>query len=129
MRISKRRGRTRKPRKDSRTIPVWGDPEKGGGEDHGTYYRCWNCGSICDVRRDARPKTHGHGGTPASEVTISELPQPYSTEEPGSFYLIVGGAGPQLSHVLQGPNQGKAYFRVDAPGCWFCGCPNWRGDA
>lgn len=131
MRKSKRRARTRKSRKDSRTIPIWGDPERGGGEDHGKYYRCWNCQSICNIERDARPKSHGHGGIPASEVTIPELPVPCSTESPGSFYIIIGGAGPQRSHVLYNrqSKQAKSYHRVDAPGCWFCGSPNWRGDA
>ena len=37
----------RKLTKRSRTIPVYGE-----GADKGKYFRCWNCGWICNVDRD-----------------------------------------------------------------------------
>jgi hypothetical protein len=43
----------RKLRKDSRTIPLWGSLDRGGGEDHQKWYECWFCGWRCNVERDA----------------------------------------------------------------------------
>ncbi len=39
-------GRSRLPR-EKRSIPVSGDLE-----DDGRYFKCWNCGFVCDSQRD-----------------------------------------------------------------------------
>ena len=47
--LSTSRGRSKAfPGKRKRRIPL-----RGSFEDEGKYYRCWNCGFICNIERDA----------------------------------------------------------------------------
>ena len=43
--------------KRSRTIPLFGT-----GDDAGKYYRCWNCGFICNAERDTLGDGNSYGG-------------------------------------------------------------------
>ena len=40
-------------RNESRTIPLYGSVERGNGLDDGRYFRCWNCGFVCNEDRDS----------------------------------------------------------------------------
>ena len=55
--------RQTKLRKDSKTIPLKGHPERGDGLDFGKYYRCWHCGFVCNVERDALGDAQSRSGT------------------------------------------------------------------
>jgi len=67
-------GPQRKLPKQSRTIPV-----KGGGEDRGRYFRCWNCGFICDTQRDNLGGPASKGGAIPSEYALHAYGD-YSTD-------------------------------------------------
>ena len=45
------------PAKRSRRMPVYGK-----GDDAGRYFRCWNCGFICDSKRDSLGGSDSAGG-------------------------------------------------------------------
>jgi len=45
------------PTKRSRRLPVYGK-----GDDAGRYYRCWNCGFVCDSKRDSLGGSDSAGG-------------------------------------------------------------------
>lgn len=49
-------------RKESRTIPLYGDADRGNGLDDGRYYRCWNCGFVCNIDRDALGDSESRDG-------------------------------------------------------------------
>jgi len=130
---------TRKTRKESRTIPVIGD-----GDDAGKYYRCWNCGFICDADRDALgdsdsrsgvtqidyvkeyPSASGIGGGTEGWSADGQVPLQLLTVSGGAMGRMVtlenedDGTPKALNHHVFKP-------KVDS-GCPFCGSKNWRGD-
>ena len=130
----------RKPRKDSRTISVYGHPEFGDGEDHKRYYRCWNCGFICDSERDALGGPDDRSGIQPDDYEVHAYGD-YST---GGLWQAVGVQttcviclGGDINHfhvALENGSDGqpkKVGHKFAAPskrGCPFCGCTNWRGD-
>jgi hypothetical protein len=142
MRFTPRRT-ARVARKRSRTLPIYGNPEMGDGKDDGKYFRCWNCGFVCNVERDALGDSESLSG-----VSYEIYEQKYSTD--GSPAPFIGAAihGEALDgealirkcclytgHVLleNGPDgTAKGIYRNWSPlvsaGCPFCGSRNWRGD-
>ena len=71
--------------KDSRTIPIYGDPIKGDGNNDGKYYKCWNCGFVCDVDRDALGDGQSRDG-----VAINEFIEIAYGGLPSSFAVLGG---------------------------------------
>lgn len=122
----KRRHRGR-IRKESRTIPLYGDRERGNGLDDGRYYRCWNCGFICNVDRDALGGPESGDGKSYEAFLIPTDPSLNSvsrlggSEEPSTVSLALDIAGDTITetHAIQS---------VINQGCPFCGTLNWRGD-
>lgn len=110
--------RSRKPVKDSKTIPLWGSPERGDGLDDGKYYRCWNCGFICDVDRDALGDAQS-----VSHITLD----PYDLlDEYGNSVADTGGT---KHTIFEGEGYTTVrYVPVVESGCPFCGTLNWKGD-
>ena len=72
----------------------------GAGDDHGKYYRCWNCGFTCNADRDA------FGGD--SNI--------------GYLEYTATADGPTVAENLLNP--------IDYPdvssGCPLCGTKNWK---
>lgn len=129
-------------RKESRTIPIPGNTERGDGEDDGKYYRCWHCGFICDVERDElgdAESTHG--------VSYRIYDQQYSSDgnvikrkgsidgtlDDGTALIDMTALGKGLivlKNGLDGTPQGirENWEPNVTSGCPLCGCRNWRGD-
>lgn len=147
MRFGPRRN-ARVARKRSRTLPIYGNPVMGDGQDDGKYFRCWNCGFVCDVERDALG-----GSDSLSGVSYEIYEQKFSTDGGNAPFIGASIHGVALDangldaealirksclytgHVLleEGPDgTAKGIYRNWQPtissGCPFCGSRNWRGD-
>lgn len=117
--------------KKARTLPIPGHPERGDGEDDGKYYRCWNCGFICNVDRDALGDDHSLSGL---SYSVKE-PEEYDTVLPGedgtlftTFVLSTGHIAPVSLADGTEATVRRVWYPSDAKGCPFCGTLNWRGD-
>jgi len=129
--------RRSKARKVSRRIPL-----PGVGIEKNQYFKCWNCGFVCNVDRDSLggPDTFKEAGR---EIETLQYPSPTGYQEA----VNPGGSTPnQLIPVYGGAVGGKTFvaLAVDAQGdpvtlrrnwspkpsggCPMCGSPNWRGD-
>lgn len=117
----------RKLRKESRTLPIYGK-----GDDAGRYFHCWNCGFVCDVRRDELGDAESTAGDDHLDVYGIAQENPY-TENPGKYATLNGDTG--HFHVAleigadSNPKSVRHDFKSDVTkGCPFCGSTNWRGD-
>ena len=143
----------RKLRKDSRTIPYYGEDE-----DAGILYRCWHCGFICNSDRDSLGDSKSRSGAiyedynptentvmrnmgvgSTGDQTTTYISEPdrsiYGSLAIGQKSAVLGGsvnsytvAGEQDS---AGDNRGvKHPIRVSnkSYGCPLCHSRNWRGD-
>lgn len=108
------RDRSKKLRKEARTIPIPGHKDYGDGQDDGKYYRCWNCGMVCDVDRDEL-------GGPAEKARVTP-----------KSYTITGQYGETNASghtIFTGEGYTTVRYEPDVnSGCPFCGTLNWRGD-
>jgi hypothetical protein len=122
--------RSKKLKKEARTIPIPGHIDYGDGEDNGKYYQCWNCSFTCDAERD---KLGGIDDSPDVEPKAYTLVGKYGNNLRG------GGEGTGTddnSHsldALAGTMTGEGYttyrYKSDVgSGCPLCGTVNWRGD-
>jgi hypothetical protein len=122
-------------RKQSRTIPVQGSFERGGGEDAGVWFRCWNCGFLNKVGVDEL----GDSQSPSGVIHTDYAQQP----DPGYNYAQneAGIATNNLTATMDGLVAAELDSAGDAKGvknaimvsenirgCRFCGTLNWRGD-
>ena len=62
-----------------------GDKYFGDGEDDGKYFRCANCGFVCDIDRDALGGPESRSG-----ATYAQTVDKYSENEP-PFYSGIDG--------------------------------------
>lgn len=119
--------RKRKLPKDSRTIPLPGAKDRGNGEDFGTYFRCWNCGWICNLNRDSLGDSQGGSGEgylDNGSDNMSGSAGAFSVmEEIGnesiSLELAADGTPKNIAHVFES---------VISGGCPLCGSKNWKGE-
>lgn len=119
------RNRSRKLRKRSRTIPV-----KGFGDDAGKYYRCWYCGFVCNVDRDAL----GDAETGSGEYHIDFAGRSDGSGDsssPLNTLALMDGHDVVLLE-LDSTGTPKTIYHEFQPkpssGCPSCGSKNWRGD-
>ena len=115
------RSRQKRIRKQSKTIPL-----KGNGTDSGKYYRCWNCGFICDIGRD----TLGDQDTRNGMRSKAFAPRSFPTEA-ADHKSIVGGVEIAHTSCKLGSDGTPAGLREDfkpvvSGGCPFCGTLNWK---
>jgi hypothetical protein len=111
----------------SRTRPIYGR-----GDDRRRFYRCWNCGFVCDSRRDELGDSDSNAGDDHTDFNIHAQPDPQ-----------LGGVAKQLClggdighyHVAMKigadsePQTIVHSLKSDVSrGCPFCGTVNWRGD-
>lgn len=147
------RHRNRRVRGDSRTRPVRYEDnytESNGVDDRGDtgkYFRCWNCGFICNAERDEL----GDEDTKAA-ISFQIFDQEYSSDNNNTS----DGSTRQIGDIIHGHNDGipllqmlvirtgHVIHQADAAGdavtiksnwepvitggCPFCGTRNWRGD-
>ncbi len=131
-----------KPRRrhDSRTIALWDETD----QDNGTYYRCWNCGFMCNDKRDSLGDESSR-----DRVSHSDFPE-LAVPEPGSYGATEGlselqrGGLPSASISVENNDNTIVLVKVDldgnpiepkhlhsittSGGCKSCGSANWRGD-
>lgn len=121
---------TRKRIKKSRTIPLRGCGV-GESDENGQYFKCWNCGFVCDVERD------NLGGSEEKDgLTYENYSVPLDSSIPDglSGLAVLGGDIEHFQVALEVGSDGeplepKKHVRaVVGSGCPFCGCRNWRGD-
>ncbi len=119
-------------RRRSRTRPV-----KGTGDDEGKYYRCWNCGFVCDSSRDKSDGSYaGDNHTTGYELAGQKH---FGKHE----HLYIGledrcyQGGPM--HIYVGMKlraEGSTYTETVyhnhksdiSHGCPFCGTTNYMGN-
>lgn len=122
------RHKQRKQPKLSRTIPVYGDPDRGGGLDSGVWYRCWYCKQLNSTNKSSL------GGSESSDGVVYEdyADNPDYGETQG--IAVLGGISntftAQLNASDGNPAKVKNSIMVSdgGSGCSFCGSRNWRGD-
>jgi hypothetical protein len=102
--------RSRIPRQ-KRTIPIYGEKE-----DANKWFRCWNCGYICNSERDQLDTSeYGRAGITYSDTASTGT---VLADDPYTGYWVLGG-------VFVFNSTGGAYPVVTG-GCPFCGTKNWR---
>lgn len=109
--------------KDSRTLPIYGHPYHGEGEDAGKWFRCWNCGFICKVGRDAL-------GGPADKAGVVSTAYTQVDQYGDTTYHCINAHGDDQTtcEANGGTWTSTSYKAVVTEGCPFCGSKNWRGD-
>jgi hypothetical protein len=119
------RHRSRKQPKLSRTIPIYGDPDKGGGEDDGVWYRCWHCKQLNNVNKSKL-------GGPDSTDGVVYVDYAETPDRRG--VAVFGGISNSFTAQLNGsdgnpmPVMNAIVASNGGTGCSFCGSLNWRGD-
>lgn len=95
--------------------------------DAGRYFRCWNCGFVCDIERDALDDGR-HGAT----ATVYTTPAPGATpEDPLSTVVLVDGTGilDVVSPVLDAGGDAvviRNVYEVGGTGCPLCHTRAWK---
>jgi hypothetical protein len=109
--------------KESKTIPVYGSPDRGDGEDHNRYFKCWNCGFICDSKRDYLGDGESSARTTQKEYTLLD------DKGVATGYCYGAYGHDETTCVANGGTwKTKRYVTEVDAGCPSCGSPNWRGD-
>jgi len=126
------RNRRSRIRRQARTIPLYGDPERGNGLDDGVWYRCWNCGFINSTDRNSL------GGPESGDgIVVQDFAVPVHGAETGIPYSGIARLGGVLAPVTialgvdeLGETQPieEHHLPVVTGGCSFCGSLNWKGD-
>ena len=115
--------------KDSRRIQLWGDPIRGDGQDFGKWFRCWNCGFICNSERDALGDSQSRDGRVHKDYA--------QNPDPGTVQKQATLGGPSNVFVASEQDSGGTAKGVRnaimvsssaSSGCPLCGSLNWRGD-
>jgi hypothetical protein len=120
------RNRSRKLRKEARRIPVPGHFDYGDGRDAGKYFRCWNCGWICDVDRD---KLGGVDDRPGVSPKAYTMIGQYGTALRGGASDNSGSRDLLAGDEMTGEGYTTTrYVPEVSEGCPLCGTVNWRGD-
>ena len=113
--------------KRSRTRPV-----KGRGDDRNRYFRCWNCGFICDSKRDELGDSDSWAGDDHTDYHSLAQANPQGTG-PDKVCCLGGDIGHyHVAMRIGADSEPKTIvhkLKSDVSrGCPFCGTTNWRGD-
>ncbi len=120
--------KNRKLPKQSRTIPV-----KGYAEAKGRFYRCWNCGFVCDIKRDDLGDSQSMDGVTYENYSVPSQGSQDSSSSLNSLAILDGGIE-HFQVALKEQADGTAqpiyhrFVAVISHGCPFCGTLNWKGD-
>lgn len=115
--------RSRKLRKDSKTIPVWGTPDRGDGLDSGRYWECWHCGFICDADRDELGDSESRAPTEPRTYALTD-----HFGNTTGYCSGKAGATQTLCEAAGGTWITERYKDGGGGGCPFCHSNNWKGD-
>ena len=113
--------------KRSRTRPV-----KGRWGDKGRYFRCWNCGFVCDSKRDELGDADSNAGDDHTDFHSLAQANPQSNG-PDKIICLGGDIGHyHVAMEIGADSETKTIvhdYKSDVSrGCPFCGTTNWRGD-
>jgi len=123
---------SRNQRRQSRSIPLKGNKVRANGEDAGKYYRCWNCGFICDVTRDSIGGSQSGSGNTANDFHSPALGAQDATDSVNSL-MVLGGVGNSFVMLENGSDGNPKKIRHDFDvvvngGCSLCGTYNYKAD-
>jgi len=98
-------------------------------EDSNKYYRCWNCGVICNIERETldtgEHSTAGINVKDAPEIS----PSPVLSDDRLAMTIYLDDPFTILENGPDG-NPITDYRHNQYPqsigGCWFCGTKNWK---
>jgi hypothetical protein len=101
---------------------------RGSNEDTGVYYRCWNCGFICDSTRDQIGDGDG--------VSVRDAPEYHtgyeSSQDSLNYTPGIRIHGMMAVTLENGPDgdpittyRHNKYPKI-GQGCPLCGCKNYR---
>lgn len=141
----RRRNENKRVRKQSRTNPLRGHKDYADGRDDGKYWRCWNCGFVCDVERDELGGGDGvshtvyealyTGGPKKGANNTDYLETDAAIHGDNSSVPLLAIASGRTGHVLLqndaagDPQTVRVNWTPDVTsGCPFCDTRNWRGD-
>ena len=113
-----------------KTIPIRATDSDSGREliDQGSYFRCWHCGFICDIRRDELSED-GRRGTVLTEGDTT------SHGDTTLYYNVgdankIGAIGHDIVLMEEGadgtPKTIMHGFTVGGSGCPLCHSRRWR---
>lgn len=128
MRFKGNKAHSRIP-KDSRRIPLYGDPIRGDGQDYGKWYRCWNCGFICNINRDALGDSQSRDGV--VHTVYAQQPDPGVTKPQATLGGALGVHSVSeygADGTAKGVRNAIMVSSSASSGCPFCGSLNWKGD-
>lgn len=115
---------------DARSIPLHGDPDRGDGRDANRYYRCWNCGFICDVERDSQIG-HPSGEDYLESIQASDPNANSARNEPNLSMLEDSLENCQIGLKLTQDGTAETvahtFESVIKAGCPLCGTTSWKG--
>ena len=104
---------------------MYGDPDRGGGEDAGVWYKCWYCHQLNNINKSTL------GGPDSTDgvvyVDYAETPDRAGVAE-------FGGISNSFTAQLNGsdgnpvPVKNAICVSNEGSGCSFCGSKNYRGD-
>jgi len=119
--------RTRLPKR-SRTRPIYGK-----GDDADRYFKCWNCGFVCDSHRDELGDSESRAGDDHTDYHNLVENESQLRPNPGNKACLGGDIGHYHVAMLLGPDENPktVYHELTSDisrGCPFCGSTNWRGD-
>lgn len=123
------RHRSKKYRKESRRIPIFGSKERGDGRDADRYFECWNCGMVCDSERDFLG-----GSEDSSRVTPVAYNQTDDDTSTAAYHCqgALASTSPTVTQAeceAAGGTWSRVRYKPEVEGgCPFCGTVNWRGD-
>ena len=108
--------------RQARTIPVRANDGASGRAttDQGNYFRCWNCGFICDIRRDELSKDGRHRATHA--IYTDTLTPLYAY---GDSVKLSTGVGHDIVLVKENTSVYHVYT-VSGSGCPLCHSTAWK---
>ena len=108
-------------RKQKKTIRLYGE-----NEDAGKYYRCWNCGFICNIDRDSL----GDGdGLTHTDFYISSYGSHDSSSPLNAFVVLDGiNEGHVLLKSMADSSTEPIYHELQTGGngCPSCHTLNWK---
>lgn len=123
------RFRTRLLRKRFRSRPVRGNSIRGAesanaaGKDYGKYFRCSNCGFVCDKDRDSL-------GGPNDKANVTPAAYTLTDQYGDTAYQCQGAAGSTqtICEANGGTWASTRYEASGSGGCPFCHTLNYNGN-
>lgn len=117
--------------KESRTLPIKGNKDRGDGRDDGRYFECWNCGFICDIEGDSLGGPESGSGVALLNHSVTSYGY---NGDPKTGFAVLGGSIEHFHVALEKDADGSpkevlhSFSASDGIGCPFCHSLNWKGD-